>query len=48
MDEEIENLKLEIENINKRIDTLKKVIGDYMELSSSIALSSVKTNLKNL
>ena len=34
--------------INKRFDNMKKVVGDYLELSSNIAIGSVKTNLKNV
>ena len=36
------------EAINKRFEALKKVVGDYLELSSNIAIGSVKANLKNV
>jgi len=37
-----------IELFNVRFENLKKVIGDYLELSSSISLASVKTSLKSV
>ena len=60
MDQEIENainemtklLKAKLDNlemaVNKRFDSLKKVIGDYLELSSNISISTVKANLKSV
>ncbi|GAH40257.1 unnamed protein product [marine sediment metagenome] len=39
--------KLE-ELFNLRFDKLKKIIGDYLDLTSNIALSSVKTSLKSV
>ena len=33
---------------NARIDNLKKVIGDYLELSSNISMATVKANLKSV
>lgn len=37
-----------IELFNAKFENLKKVIGDYLELSSNISLASVKTSLKNV
>lgn len=37
-----------IELFNLRFENLKKVIGDYLELSSNISLASVKTSLKSV
>jgi len=34
--------------INLRFENLKKVIGDYLELSSNLSITSVKANLKNV
>lgn len=34
--------------MNLRFDNLKKVIGDYLELSSNLSITSVKANLKNV
>lgn len=34
--------------LNMRIDHMKKVMGDYLELSSSLSLASVKANLKSV
>lgn len=34
--------------INQRFDNLKKVIGDYLEMSSQMQMSSVKAQLKNI
>ena len=34
--------------INLRFDKLKKVIGDYLELSSNLSIATVKANLKNV
>ena len=34
--------------MNKRFETLKKVIGDYLDLSSNLSIASVKANLKNV
>lgn len=56
MDKEIEKLKDDILNrvglleqaINARFDKMKKVIGDYLDLTSNIALASVKTSLKSV
>jgi len=45
---ELEILSEEIIAVNKRIDTLKKVIGDYLELSSNLSIAGVKVNLKNI
>ncbi|MBA7678622.1 hypothetical protein ES703_86900 [subsurface metagenome] len=36
------------EAINLRFENLKKVIGDYLELSSNLSIASVKANLKNV
>lgn len=33
---------------NKKFDTLKKVIGDYLELSSNISIATIKANLKTI
>lgn len=41
----LDNLEMAI---NKRFDAMKKVVGDYLELSSNIAIGSVKNNLKNV
>ena len=48
IDEIREHLEMMHQAINKRFENLKKIIGDYLELSSSIAIGSVKTNLKNV
>ena len=56
IDEEIKEMtkvivaKLESlnKNIQVRIDVLKKVIGDYLELSSNLSIATVKANLKNV
>jgi len=34
--------------LNERIEKLKKVVGDYLEAGSNIALASVKANLKSV
>jgi len=34
--------------LNERIEKLKKVIYDYLEAGSNIALASVKANLKSV
>lgn len=34
--------------INLKFDNLKKVIGDYLELSSNISIGTVKANLKTI
>ena len=34
--------------INKRFDNLKRVVGDYLELSSSLSISTIKANLKSV
>lgn len=34
--------------MNKRFENLKKVVGDYLELSSNISIATVKANLKNV
>ena len=31
-----------------RIDNFKKVIGEYLELSSNLSIATVKANLKNV
>ncbi len=45
-------LKAKIDNLDKainlRFENLKKVIGDYLELSSNLSIASVKANLKNV
>lgn len=38
----------ELEATNKKFETLKKVIGTYLELSSNLSLATVKANLKNV
>lgn len=37
-----------IELFNLRFEKLKKVIGDYLELSSNLSIASVKTSLKSV
>ena len=34
--------------MDKRFEAMKKVIGDYLELSSNLSITSVKANLKNV
>lgn len=45
-------LMAKLDNLNKainiRFENLKKVIGDYLELSSNLSVASVKANLKNV
>ena len=45
-------LKAKLDNlemaINKRFESFRKVIGDYLELSSSMSISTVKANLKSV
>jgi len=45
-------LMAKLDNLNKainiRFEGLKKVIGDYLELSSNLSVASVKANLKNV
>ena len=36
------------EAMDKRFESLKKVIGEYLELSSNLSIASVKANLKNV
>ena len=52
MDEWTRLINAKIENlhqaIDKRFEAMKKVVGDYLELSSNISIGSVKTNLKNV
>jgi len=47
-EERFEEVRKNIEVLNKRFDHMKKIIGDYLELSSSLSMSSVKANLKNV
>lgn len=35
-------------SVNQRFDNLKKVIGDYLEMSSQMQMSSVKAQLKQI
>lgn len=44
----IKRLDLFEKVVNVRIDKLKKVVGDYLELSSNISMASVKANLKSV
>ena len=47
--DEIKDMLSHFEQIvNIRIDKLKKVVGDYLEAGSNIALASVKANLKSV
>jgi len=52
MDEWVRLITAKIDNlheaINKRFEALKKVVGDYLELSSSLSIASVKTSLKSV
>ena len=52
MDEWVRLMTAKIDNlhmaIDKRFDTLKKVIGDYLELSSNLSISTIKANLKSV
>lgn len=41
----LDNLEMKI---NKRFDAMKKVIGDYLDLSSQMSIATVKANLKNV
>lgn len=45
-------IKAKLDNLemamNKRFDAMKKVIGDYLELSSNISIATVKANLKSV
>ena len=34
--------------VNIRIEKLKNVVGDYLELGSNISMSTVKANLKSV
>lgn len=34
--------------VNQRIEKLKKVVGDYLELGSNISMATVKANLKSV
>jgi len=43
-----EQLKHITEAINLKFESMKKVVGDYLELTSNISLASVKTALKNI
>ena len=42
------DLKHVLEVTDARFNALKKVIGDYLELSSNLSIASVKANLKNV
>ena len=52
IDEMTRQLKAKLDNleaaINRRFENLKKVIGDYLELSSNLSIATVKANLKNV
>ena len=52
LDEWSRLIKAKLDNlemaVNKRFDALKKVIGDYLELSSQLSIASVKANLKSV
>ena len=52
IDEMTRLIVAKIENLNKaftvRFDSLKKVIGDYLELSSNLSIATVKANLKSV
>lgn len=52
INEMVRLIKGKIDNLEKAInlkfDALKKVIGDYLELSSNLSIASVKANLKNV
>lgn len=48
LDEMAQKLGLLEKVINERFEKLKKVIGDYLDLTSNIALASVKTSLKSV
>jgi len=41
-------IKVVFETVNARINKLREVIFNYLEAGSSIALSSVKANLKSV
>lgn len=34
--------------VNMRIEKLKKVVGDYLELGANISMATVKANLKSV
>lgn len=44
----LKDLVARINIINERIEHLKKVISDYLEAGSNIALASIKANLKSV
>lgn len=44
----IKRLDLLEQAINIRFDKLKKVVADYLDLSSNISMASVKANLKSV
>ena len=56
MDKEIDEwtrlIKAKLDNLDKamnvRFENLKKVLGDYLELSSNLSIATVKANLKNV
>lgn len=36
------------EVVNVRIEKLKKIVGDYLELGANISMATVKANLKSV
>ena len=52
MDEWVRLIKAKLDNLDKamnvRFENLKKVIGDYLDLSSSLSIATIKANLKNV
>jgi len=48
LDEMAQKLGLLENVVNARIDKLKKIIGDYLDLTANISLSAVKTSLKSV
>jgi len=34
--------------MDKRFENLKKVVGDYLELSSNLSMATIKANLKSV
>ena len=52
LDEWSKLIKAKLDNlemaVNKKFDSLKKVIGDYLELSSNMGIATIKANLKSV
>lgn len=52
IDEWARLIKAKLDNLDKamniRFENLKKVLGDYLELSSNLSIATVKANLKNV